>query len=82
MTVKMIQELRKKNGGKDWEDAKKVYQKLRPTKEKTEMNNTLEGISGKISNVQKWKSNLEDRMVVITAAEQKIEKRMKKIKTA
>ena len=46
------------------------------------MNNTLEGISGKISNLEKWKSNLEDRMVVITAAEQKIEKRMKKIKTA
>ena len=82
MTVKMIQELRKKNGGKDWEDTKKVYQKLRPTKEKTEMNNTLEGISSNISNVEKWKSNLEDRMVVITAAEQKIEKRMKKIKTA
>ena len=79
MTVKMIQELRKKNGGKDWEDTKKVYQKLRPTKEKTEMNNTLEGISSNISNVEKWKSNLE---VVITAAEQKIEKRMKKIKTA
>ena len=43
------------------------------------MNNTLEGISSNISNVEKWKSNLE---VVITAAEQKIEKRMKKIKTA
>ena len=46
------------------------------------MNYTLEGISSKISDVGKWKSNLEDRMVVITAAEQKIEKRMKNIKTA
>ena len=42
------------------------------------MNNALEGINSKISDVEKWKSNLEDRMVVITAAEQKIEKRMKK----
>ena len=46
------------------------------------MNNTLEGINSKISDVGKWKSNLEDRMVVITAAEQKIEKRMENIKTA
>ena len=44
------------------------------------MNNTLEGINSKISDVGKWKSNLEDRMVVITAAEQKIEKRMKRNK--
>ena len=41
MTVKMIQGLRKKNGGKGWEDARNVYQRPRRTKEwKTETNNT------------------------------------------
>ena len=31
--------------------------------------------------LQEWKSDLEDRMVEITATEQKIETRMKKMKT-
>ena len=61
---------------------KKFTKNLDQLKEQTEMNNALEGINSKIFDVEKWKSNLEDRMVVITAAEQKIEKRMKKIKTA
>ena len=42
----------------------------------TEINNTLEGISGRITEAEKWKNNLEDRIVGITAVEQTIEKRM------
>ena len=41
------------------------------------MNNTLEAISNRIIEAE-WISNLEDRMVEITAAKQNIEKRMKK----
>ena len=44
------------------------------------MNNTLEAISNRIIEAE-WISNLEDRMVEITAAKQNIEKRMKKTKT-
>jgi len=43
------------------------------------MNNTLEAISNRIIEAE-WISNLEDRMVEITAAKQNIEKRMKKTK--
>ena len=41
------------------------------------MNNTLEAIRNRIIEAE-WISNLEDRMVEITAAKQNIEKRMKK----
>ena len=34
------------------------------------MKNTLEGINGRINEVGEWISELEDRMVEITAAEQ------------
>ena len=40
------------------------------------MNNTLEAISNRIIEAE-WISNLEDRMVEITAEKQNIEKRMK-----
>ena len=43
------------------------------------MNNTLEAISNRIIEAE-WISNLEDRMVEITAEKQNIEKRMKKKK--
>ena len=43
----------------------------------TEINNTLEGISSRITEAEKWKNNLDDRIVGITAVEQNIEKRMK-----
>ena len=43
------------------------------------MNNTLEAISNRIIEAE-WISNLEDRMVEITATKQNIEKRMKKKK--
>ena len=41
------------------------------------MNNTLETISNRITEAE-WISNLEDRMVEITATKQNIEKRMEK----
>ena len=65
MIIKMIQdhpEFWKKNG----EDARNVYQKPRTTKEQTEMNNTLEGIN-RIIEAEEQISDLEDRMVEITA---------------
>jgi len=42
------------------------------------MNTTPEGINGRITEAEKWVNGLEDRMVEITAAEQNIEKGMKK----
>ena len=41
------------------------------------MNNTLEAINHRITKVEEWISELEDRMAEITAAKQNIEKRMK-----
>ena len=45
-----------------------------------EMNNILEGINSRISEAEEQINDLEDRMVEITAAEQNIEKRMKRNK--
>ena len=42
------------------------------------MRNTLEGINNRITEVEKWISELEDRKVEITAMEQNKEKRMKR----
>ena len=44
----------------------------------TEMKNTLEGINSSINEVEEWISELQDRMVEITAVEQNKEKRMKR----
>ena len=44
----------------------------------TEMKNTLEGISSRITEAEEWISDLEDRMVEITPTEQNTEKRMKR----
>ena len=44
----------------------------------TEMNNTLEGTNSRIIEAEEQISDLEDRMVEIIAAEQNIEKRMKR----
>ena len=41
------------------------------------MNNTLEGINSRVADAEEWISDLEDRMLEITAAN-RIEKRMKK----
>ena len=44
----------------------------------TEMKNTLEGINSRITEAEEWISDLEDRMVEFTVAEQTKEKRMKR----
>ena len=46
----------------------------------TEMKNTLEGINHRITDREEWISDLEDRMVEITATEQSKEKGMKRNK--
>ena len=42
------------------------------------MRNTLEGINSRITEAEEQKSDLEDRMVEITAMEKNKEKRMKR----
>ena len=42
----------------------------------TEVNNTVEGISSITIEAEEWASDLENRMVEITAADQNIEKRI------
>ena len=44
-----------------------------------EIKNTLEGINSRITEVEEWKSDLEDNIVEITTTEQNKEKRMKRI---
>ena len=44
----------------------------------TEIKNTLEGINSRISEAEKWISELEDKMVGITSEEQNKVKRMKR----
>ena len=60
------------------EDARNVCQRTTRPKEQTEMNNTLEGINSRTTEVKELISGLEDRMVEITATKQNIRKRMKK----
>ena len=45
----------------------------------TEIKNSLEGINSRITEAEEWISELEDKMVEITAREQNKEKRMKRI---
>ena len=42
------------------------------------MNNTLEGINSRITEVEKWINDLGDRLVEISATEQNTEKRMER----
>ena len=44
----------------------------------TEIKTTLEGINSRITEAEEWISDLEDRMVEFTAAEQNKEKGMKR----
>ena len=78
MIVKLIQDLGKRMEAQV-EKIKEMFNKdLEELKNKqTEMNNiiieiknTLEGIYRRISEAEEWISELEDRMVEITAAEQ------------
>ena len=86
MTVKMIQDLRKRMEAKI-DKMKEMFNKdLEELKDKqTEMNNTitemkttLQGINSRISEAEEWISDLKDRMVEFTAVEQNKEKRMKR----
>ena len=43
-----------------------------------EMSSALDGINSRITEAEEWISDLEDRMVEITTAEQNIEKEWKK----
>ena len=61
-----------KDLGNNGEDAKNVYQRPIRTKEQTEMNNTLEGVSSRITEAGERINDLEDRMVEITPIEQNI----------
>ena len=45
----------------------------------TEIKNILEGINSRITEAEERRSDLEDKIVEITAAEQNKEKRMKRI---
>ena len=79
MIVKMIQDLGKRMETKIKKMQERFTKDLQGLKNKqTEINNTLEGINSKITEAEEWINDLKDRMVEITATEQKIEKRMKR----
>ena len=83
MIVNMIHDLRKRMEAKIEKMQEMFTKDIEEIKNKqTEMNNTVEGSNSRITEAEKRINYLEDRMVEITAAEQKIEKRMKKMKTA
>ena len=94
MIVEMIQDLGKRMGAKiekmqemfnkDLDELKNKHLEELKNKQTemnntiTEMKNTLEGIKSRITEAEEWISDLEDRMVEFTAAEQNKEKRMKR----
>ena len=72
-----------KNGGKDWKDARNVYQRPKKLKKKqAEINNIREVIYSRITETEEQINDLEDRMVEITATVQNIEKEWKEMKPA
>ena len=86
MIVKIIQDLGKTMEAKI-EKMQKIFNKdLEELKNKqtdmnntiTEMKTTLEGINSRITEAEEQISDLEDKMVKFTAAEQNKEKRMKR----
>ena len=87
MIVKIIQDLGKRMEAKIEKMQEMFNKDLEELKNKeTEMNNTitemkttLEGISSRITKAEEQISDLEDRMVEFTAAEQNREKRIKRI---
>ena len=75
MIVKIIQGLRKRMEAKIEKKQEMFTKDIQELKDKqADMNNTLEGINSRITKAEEWISDLEDRMVEITAAEQNIEK--------
>ena len=83
MIVKMIQNLGnimekiKETFNKDLEELKSKQTRMNNTV--NEIKNSLEGISSRITEAEEWISDLEDKIVEITTAEQNKEKRMKRI---
>ena len=49
---------------------------------KNKIKNSLEGINSRITEAEEWISDLEDKIVEITTAEQNKEKRMKRIENS
>ena len=79
MIVKMTQDLRKRREAKVEKMQEMFTKGLEELKNKlTELNNTPEGITSRITEAEVWINDLEDRMVEITAAEQKVEKMIKR----
>ena len=82
MKVKIIQNLGnrmekiQKTFNKDLEELKSKQTMMNT---KNEIKNSLEGINSRITEAEKWISDLEDKIVEITTAEQNKEKRMKRI---
>ena len=83
MIVKMIQNL-----GNRMEEIQETFNKdLEELKSKqtmmnnamNEIKNSLEGINSRITEEEEWISDLEDKIVEVTTAEQNKEKRMKRI---
>ena len=62
---------------KDLEELKSKQTMMNNTISETE--NSLGGINGRITEAEEWISDLEDKIVEITTAEQNKEKRMKRI---
>ena len=84
MMLKMIQDLGNRMDGENTKTFNKDLEELKS--KQTMMNNTindiknsLEGINNRITEAEEWISDLEDKIVEITAAEQNKEKRMKRI---
>ena len=83
MIVKMIQNLgnridkMQETFNKDLEELKRNQATMNNTI--NEIKNTLEGINSRITEAEERISDLEDKIVEITTAEQKKEKRMKRI---
>ena len=76
MIVNMIQDLRKRMEAKIEKMQEMFTKDLQELKNKqAEMNNTLEGINSRITKAEEQISDLEDRMVEITAVEQNIKQK-------
>ena len=67
MIVKMIQSFRKIMKAKI-EKMQEVFTKDLEDLKNKQMNNTLEGINSRITEAEEWISELENRMVEITAS--------------
>ena len=79
MTVKMIQELRKRMEAKSEKMLEMFTKDLEELKNKqTKLNNILEGINSRKTEAEEQINDLEDKMVETTATEQNIEKRLKR----